>query len=214
MGMGMGKEKPRKIWRGLKTLFFLLSMFASFLLFSAPLLIVLADALLPSAFFTAFLSPFSFQSLSSHFQHYDFWTSIIDVPLISIARSIIIICVYCMCDGPRRSRGPYMGVTTLCSLLSVVAVSLKAWVYVARINGQGATLNLQHHDLTVQESWAIHAMFMCSLLLAVGHIVVAYRTSCRERRKLLIYRIDLEAVSACNKGFPTYHKILHHARAM
>lgn len=39
------------------------------------------------------------------------------------------------------------------------------------------------------------ALFICSLALAVGHIVVAYRTSCRERRKLLVYKIDIEAVS-------------------
>ena len=39
------------------------------------------------------------------------------------------------------------------------------------------------------------ALFMCSLALAVGHVAVAYRTSCRERRKLLVYKIDIEAVS-------------------
>ncbi|BBH09756.1 alpha/beta-Hydrolases superfamily protein [Prunus dulcis] len=32
------------------------------------------------------------------------------------------------------------------------------------------------------------------MVLAVGHIVVAYRTSCRERRKLWVYKIDIEAV--------------------
>ena len=39
------------------------------------------------------------------------------------------------------------------------------------------------------------ALFICSLVLAVGHIIVAYRTSCRERRKLLVFKIDIEAVS-------------------
>ncbi|KAJ6892009.1 hypothetical protein NC651_025252 [Populus alba x Populus x berolinensis] len=37
------------------------------------------------------------------------------------------------------------------------------------------------------------ALFFCSLLLAIGHVVVAYRTSCRERRKLWVYKIDIEA---------------------
>ncbi|OUZ99088.1 hypothetical protein BVC80_9077g13 [Macleaya cordata] len=37
------------------------------------------------------------------------------------------------------------------------------------------------------------ALFSSSLVLAIGHIAVAYRTSCRERRKLLIYKIDIEA---------------------
>ncbi|PPE02254.1 hypothetical protein GOBAR_DD00713 [Gossypium barbadense] len=38
------------------------------------------------------------------------------------------------------------------------------------------------------------ALFICSLALAIAHIIVAYRTSCRERRKLLVYKIDIEAV--------------------
>lgn len=56
------------------------------------------------------------------------------------------------------------------------------------------------------------ALFVSSLVLGVGHVVVAYRTSCRERRKLLIYKIDIEAVSACKNGFPMYYKILHQQR--
>ncbi|ONI01813.1 hypothetical protein PRUPE_6G160600 [Prunus persica] len=44
----------------------------------------------------------------------------------------------------------------------------------------------------------------CSLVLAVGHIVVAYRTSCRERRKLWVYKIDIEAVVVFKVGnFPS-----------
>lgn len=45
-----------------------------------------------------------------------------------------------------------------------------------------------------RDSAAIDALFFSSLSLAVAHIVVAYRTSCRERKKLLVYRIDIEAV--------------------
>lgn len=40
-----------------------------------------------------------------------------------------------------------------------------------------------------------NAMILLSLTLAVAHLAVAYRTSCRERRRLLVYRIDVEAVS-------------------
>jgi hypothetical protein len=39
-------------------------------------------------------------------------------------------------------------------------------------------------------------MLLLSLSLAAAHLAVAYRTSCRERRRLLVYRIDVEAVSA------------------
>lgn len=41
-------------------------------------------------------------------------------------------------------------------------------------------------------------MLVLSLSLAVAHLAVAYRTSCRERRRLLVYRIDVEAVSTAS----------------
>uniref|UniRef100_A0A0E0ER36 Secreted protein n=1 Tax=Oryza meridionalis TaxID=40149 RepID=A0A0E0ER36_9ORYZ len=37
-------------------------------------------------------------------------------------------------------------------------------------------------------------MFLMSLALAAAHIAMAYRTSCRERRHQLVYRIDVEAI--------------------
>ncbi|KAG9455266.1 hypothetical protein H6P81_008170 [Aristolochia fimbriata] len=202
--MGLGKEKPGRLVRGVKTVFFLVTMLLSLLLFSAPVLLVITDAVLPSALLSAFLSPLSIQTLGAHLRNYDFRVSIVDIPLISIARSVIIICVYCLCDGPRLSHGPYLTITSLCSLLSVAVVSLKACVF----GGGEGTLRSHSRFLSGKETWAMEVMFLCSVALAVGHVVVAYRTSCRERRKLLVYKIDLEAVSACKKGFPAYHKPL------
>ncbi|CAJ2644042.1 uncharacterized protein LOC123894765 isoform X2 [Trifolium pratense] len=193
------EEKSKRILRVVKTLFFLITMILSLLLFSAPVLLVIADALVPSALLST-LSPFSVSpsltTLSSHFQNYDFRYSLIDIPLVSIIRSFIIFCVYSLCDGPKlsRSRGPYLGITTLCSVLSLLFVSFKA-VYVFG-NGNGY----------VGGSSEI-ALFVCSCVLAVGHVVVAYRTSCRERRKLLVYKIDIEAISACTNKYPRYPKI-------
>lgn len=95
--MGFSKEeKSRRICRVLKTVFFLITMAISFLVFSAPVFLVLADALLPSALLSASLSPsyLSLQSLSSHFDNYDFRSSLIDIPLISIIRSAVIICKF------------------------------------------------------------------------------------------------------------------------
>ncbi|RDX66665.1 hypothetical protein CR513_54544 [Mucuna pruriens] len=173
MGFSSKEEKSKRILRGLKTLFFLITMVISLLLFSAPVLLVIADALVPSALLST-LSPasFSLENLASHFHNYDFRSSLIDIPLISIIRSFIIFCVYSLCDGPRLSRGPYLGITTMCSVLSLMYVG-------------GTEI----------------ALFVCSCALAVGHIVVAYRTSCRERRKLLVYKIDIEAISACKNGY-------------
>ena len=93
--MGFQKEeKSVRILRALKTLFFLITMFMSLLFFSAPILLAIADALLPSLLLSALLFPdsLSFKSLSSHLQTYDFGSSLVDIPLISISRSAIIIC--------------------------------------------------------------------------------------------------------------------------
>ncbi|KAI9102138.1 hypothetical protein K1719_023648 [Acacia pycnantha] len=199
--MGFLKEdRSRRILRALKTLFFLITMLISLLLFSAPLLLVIADGLLPSALLSAISpSPLSLRTLSSHFHNYDFQHSLLDIPLVSIIRSFLILCVYSSCDGPRLSRGPYLGVTTACSVLSVIFVSWKA-VYV--FSGWGGT-NGKALEI---------ALFVCSYALAAGHIVAAYRTSCRERRKLLVYKIDIEAISACKNGHPRYPKILREER--
>ncbi|MBA0867553.1 hypothetical protein Goshw_001149 [Gossypium schwendimanii] len=187
--MGFSKEeKSRRIWRVLKTVFFLITMAISFLVFSAPVFLVLADALLPSALLSASLSPsyLSLQSLSSHFDNYDFRSSLIDIPLISIIRSAVIIFVYSFCDGPKLSRGPYLGITMICSISSLVFVSIKAsFVFSSRIPKEGTYV-------TAMET----ALFISSLALAIAHMIVAYRTSCRERRKLLVYKIDIEAVSS------------------
>ena len=88
-----------------------------------------------------------------------------------------------------------MGITTVCSVLSLVFVSLKA-SYVFSVSG----VDRVGYDRAMEI-----ALFICSLALAVGHIVVAYRTSCRERRKLLVYKIDIEAVSS----FSLYSSIFY-----
>ncbi|KAL8192893.1 hypothetical protein R6Q57_027341 [Mikania cordata] len=204
-------ERSKRALRGFKTLFFLITMIISFMFFSAPILFAVADALLPAALLSASLSApsdtpfpdpapaFSFlQTLNSQLTHYDFRYSLIDIPIISIIRSAIILCVYGLCDGPGLSRGPYLGITTVCSVLSLLIVSIKA-SYVFGGSSDGFTA-------------AEVALFVCSLLLAVGHILVAYRTSCRERRKLLVYKIDIEAVSTFKNGFPRYSKILQDER--
>ncbi|KAI4306821.1 hypothetical protein L6164_030066 [Bauhinia variegata] len=198
----MGKEEKR-ILRGVKTLFFLITMVFSLLLFSAPVFLVIADALVPSALLSA-LSPssLSLQNLSSHLNNYDFRSSLIDIPLISIIRSVVILCVYSLCDGPRLSRGPYLGITTICSVSSLIFVSFKA-VYVFSLSGMERGGYVRAFEI---------ALFVCSYALAIGHIVVAYRTSCRERRKLLVYKIDIEAISACKNGYQRYAKIFEEER--
>ncbi|PIN21575.1 hypothetical protein CDL12_05715 [Handroanthus impetiginosus] len=193
--MGFFKEDNKKkivvvIPRWIKALFFLITMFISLLLFSVPVLLAVADALLPSAFLSASLSPSSLtlQTFADHLSNYDFRYSLIDIPLLSIIRSAVILCVYSLCDGPKLLRGPYLAIATMCSAASLVFVSLKAsYVFI-----------LSSGDNRRRGGYAVAmeaAVFVSSVGLAIGHILVAYRTSCRERRKLLIYKIDVEAVS-------------------
>ncbi|KAF8114706.1 hypothetical protein N665_0034s0045 [Sinapis alba] len=188
------------LWRCIKTIFVLFTMFLSFILFSAPIFLAVADAVLPSIILSSFssllrLSP---ATVSSHLSNYDIRYSLIDIPLISIIRSAIILCVYGLCDGPKLSRGPYLTITMICSVMSLVYVSFKAAVVFAEpVVGVGGRFRTEEV-----------ALFVCSWVLAIGHIVVAYRTSCRERRKLLVFKIDIESVSACKNVFPRYQKIL------
>ncbi|GJN19997.1 hypothetical protein PR202_gb07318 [Eleusine coracana subsp. coracana] len=75
------------------------------------------------------------------------------------------------------------------------------WVVVACSTGSlsyalaKAAAMLPRHAVTVAVP---EAMIGLSLTLAVAHLAVAYRTSCRERRRQLVYRIDVEAVSITN----------------
>ncbi|XP_019196012.1 PREDICTED: uncharacterized protein LOC109189842 isoform X1 [Ipomoea nil] len=207
--MAFSKEDRRncRVLRWMKTLFFLATMLVSLLLLSAPVLLLIADAILPSALLSAAPSSspasISLKSLSSHLSNYDFRYSLIDIPLISIVRSAIILCVYSLCDGPRLSRGPYLGIATICSVSSLVFLSLKAGYIFGNYWSSSLDSNKERLGYTIDV-----ALFTCSFLMAIAHIVVAYRISCRERRKLLVFKIDIETVSACKNGFSRYPKIL------
>ncbi|KAL9259151.1 hypothetical protein AKJ16_DCAP09866 [Drosera capensis] len=190
----------QRLVRAIKTLFFLFTLLVSFLVVSAaPVFLAIADATVPSALVSASLRSSFFFSLRSHVADYDFGRSLVDLPFVSIVRSIIILSVYRWCDGPGKSRGPYLAVAVLCSVVSLVFVSVKA-SFVFGSNTRN--LNWSGSGRGTMDV----AIFVCSYVMAVGHAVVAYRISCRERKKLLIYKIDIEAVAACKNGFPRYQK--------
>ncbi|GFP91906.1 hypothetical protein PHJA_001334700 [Phtheirospermum japonicum] len=123
------------------------------------------------------------QTISSHLNSYDFRHSLIDIHNVSIIRSAIILFF-----APRLSNGLYMGVATVCSAASLVFVSFKA-SYVFVSSNYGGFWGYSSGYVRAMVS----AMFVSSLGLAIGQVVVAYRTSCGERRKLLVYKIDIEA---------------------
>lgn len=101
-----------------------------------------------------------------------------------------------MCDGPALSHGPYLGTATFCSVMSIILLSVKASVFSGNSYLEAeASSYIPKQKLHLNKSWGMPVLFISSIVFAVGHIVVAYRTSCRARRKLLFHRIDPEAVS-------------------
>ncbi|THU47688.1 hypothetical protein C4D60_Mb09t18260 [Musa balbisiana] len=194
--MVSGSPKARswtRPWRWAKTLFFVAAMLASLLLVCAPpVFVVVIDLLLPPALLSVSnrgSPPLSLWTLPGQLKTFDFRSSLIDLPMVSALRSFLILFAFLVCDG---GRGLYVGITAFCSSASTAYVLIKAftiyWVAPPRQEPRWILA------LAGRESPAIEALFLTSLALAIAHIAVAYRTSCRERRKLLVYRIDVEAV--------------------
>ncbi|GMI93859.1 hypothetical protein like AT1G15490 [Hibiscus trionum] len=199
-------EKGRRIVR---TAIFMVAMLASLVASSLPLLVAVGDIMVP------FLLLFSFTCVTcygfnEHFRHYAFKTSLIDIPLVSILRSIIITCVYSLCDGPALSHGPYVGTVTLCSFVSILVLSIKACVFTANsgIEAEASpAYSSASQRLHWKKPWGMPVLFLSSVAFALGHTVIAYRTSCRARRKLLFHRVDPEAVLSCKNVFSGFQKV-------
>ncbi|XP_018686983.2 uncharacterized protein LOC135648439 isoform X1 [Musa acuminata AAA Group] len=194
--MVSGSPKARswtRPWRWAKTLFFVAAMLASLLLVCAPpVFVVVLDLLLPPTLLSVSnrgSPPLSLWALPGQLKTFDFRSSLIDLPMVSALRSFLILFAFLACDG---GRGLYVGITAFCSSASTAYVLIKAFtIYWVAPPQQEPRWILA---LAGRESPAIEALFLTSLALAIAHIAVAYRTSCRERRKLLVYRIDVEAV--------------------
>ncbi|KAL2493425.1 alpha/beta-Hydrolases superfamily protein [Abeliophyllum distichum] len=198
-----------KVWRGVRTAYFMVTMLASLLLVSLPLVVAIGDVVVPCLLISSFtcVNCYSFRE---HLRRYAFKSSLMDIPFVSIIRSLIITCVYSMCDGMMLSQGPYLGTVTLCSIFSILLLSVKACVFAvnSQLEAEASTsLSRQRQRLHLKKSWGMPVLFLSSVVFALGHIVVAYRTSCRARRKLLLHRVDPEAVLSCKMVFSGYHKV-------
>ncbi|CAN4086761.1 unnamed protein product [Withania somnifera] len=203
----MGKGGVEKIRRCLRTIYFMVVMLASLLMLSAPVMVAIGDVMLPSLLISSFTCVRCY-SFKEHLHKYAFKTSFTDIPLVSILRSLIISCVYSMCDGPALSHGPYLGTATFCSIISIILLSVKASVFSGNLYLEAeASSSISKQKLHLNKSWGMPVLFLSSIIFAVGHIVVAYRTSCRARRKLLFHRIDPEAVLPCKVVFSAYNKV-------
>ncbi|CAN7000011.1 unnamed protein product [Brassica oleracea var. botrytis] len=203
----MGKV-VEKLGRCLKTVFFMVAMLVSLLVSSLPVLVAIGDVLVPTFLLSSFtcLTCYSFKE---HLSRYSFKSSLTDIPLVSLVRSFLVICVYSLSDGAALSHGPYLGTVSLCSVVSIVLLSVKACIFTAnsQLNAE-ASISPSRQRLHLKKSWGMPVLFLSSVVFALGHTVVAYRTSCRARRKLLFHRaVDPEAVLSCKSVFSSYQKV-------
>ncbi|TXG69195.1 hypothetical protein EZV62_004130 [Acer yangbiense] len=197
-------EKTRRIVR---TVFFMVTMVASLMVSSLPVLVAVGDVLVPCVLISSF-SCVSCYGFKEHLHRYHFKSSLTDIPLVSVIRSLIISCVYSMCDAPGLSHGPYLGTVTLSSFVSILLLSVKVCVFTVNSQlGAEASSSLSRQRLHLKKSWGMPVLFLSSVVFALGHTVVAYRTSCRARRKLLFHRVDPEAVLSCKNVFSSFQKV-------
>ncbi|KAK7325209.1 hypothetical protein VNO77_29367 [Canavalia gladiata] len=204
--MARGGQCFEKLGRFVRTVFFVAALVASLLVTSLPVLVAVVDVLVPCVLISSFTCVRCY-GFKEHLRRYAFKSSLTDIPLVSVIRSFIIICVYSICDGPALSHGPYLGTVTLSSFVSIVLLSVKACVFT--VNSQieaEASVSPTRQILHLKKSWGMPVLFLSSVVFALGHTVVAYRTSCRARRKLLFHRVDPEAVLSCKSVFSGYQK--------
>ena len=64
----------------------------------------------------------SCHSLKLDWGSYIFRSSLGDIPLTSVVRSLIIVCVYSLCDVPSLFHGPYLGTAIVCSCFVLIAI--------------------------------------------------------------------------------------------
>ncbi|KAI4324699.1 hypothetical protein MLD38_030161 [Melastoma candidum] len=203
-GGGYVVEKVRRV---IRTVFFVVAMVASLLASSLPVLVTVADVAVTCTIVTSFVSV-GCCGLAEHVRRYSFRRSLVDIPLVSIVRSLVIASVYSFCDGPALSHGPYMGTVTLSSVISVMLLSVKACIFsISSQTEAEASTSPTRLKLHLKKSWGMPVLFLSSVVFALGHIVVAYRTSCRARRKLLFHRVDPEMVLSGKITFPSFQKV-------
>ncbi|CAJ1951231.1 unnamed protein product [Sphenostylis stenocarpa] len=202
-----GQYFLEKLRRCVRTAFFVVALVASLAVTSLPVVVAVVDVLVPCVLISNFTCVKCY-SFKEHYNRYAFNSSLMDIPLVSVIRSLIILCVYSVCDGPALSHGPYLGTVTLCSFLSIVLLSVKACVFTVNSHIEAeASVSFRKQRLHLKKSWGMPVLFLSSVVFALGHTVVAYRTSCRARRKLLFHRVDPEAVLSCKNVFSGYPKV-------
>lgn len=196
-----------RVRRTVFTLFFMVTMIASLMMLSAPVLVAAGDILISLLLASRFACARCY-GFREHMDRYGFTISLMDIPLASIIRSLVLTCVYSWYEGSGFVNVPYFGTATFCSTASVLMLCIKACFFnpTLEIYDEGP-LSVSREKLKLKLSWGMAVLFLSSLVFALAHVVVAYRTTTKARRKLLFHRLDPEAVLACKSIFSGNNKV-------
>lgn len=93
MAAGIRTMLFEKLWRFIRTVYFMVVMVASLLVLSLPVLVAIGDVLVPCVLISSFTCVNCY-SFKEHLSRYSFRTSLTDIPVVSIVRSLIITCMY------------------------------------------------------------------------------------------------------------------------
>ncbi|KAJ7532107.1 hypothetical protein O6H91_14G072500 [Diphasiastrum complanatum] len=197
--MGYGNTGFESFRRAGRTAYFMAIMLGSLMLSSTPWFVCLGDILLPCALLSTFTCCTSCFSFRIDWSNYGFRSSLVDIPFISLVRSLAAICAYGVCDIPSLCYGPYLATTIVCGFVSGVLLVAKASVFSISNSWQSPNaIDVGHGHM--KNVWGLPLMFLSSIVLALGHVVVAYRARSQARRRLFFHRADVEAVLICKLG--------------
>lgn len=91
-GSGAGRGSLESLRRAGRTLFFLVNMLVSLSVSCGPLLVSIVDICVVYSAFTCCTACFSFRA---DWATYSFRCSLVDIPLLSLGRSLLALCKYC-----------------------------------------------------------------------------------------------------------------------
>lgn len=89
---GGGQCFFEKLRRCVRTVFFVVALVASLVVTSLPVVVAVVDVLVPCVLIPNFTCVKCY-GIKEHFRRYAFKSSLIDIPLVSVIRSLIIICM-------------------------------------------------------------------------------------------------------------------------
>jgi hypothetical protein len=81
-----------KVRRCIRTVFFVVALVVSLIVTSLPVVVAVVDILVPFVLISNFTCVKCY-SFKEHFHRYSFKSSLMDIPLVSVLRSFIIICI-------------------------------------------------------------------------------------------------------------------------